>query len=83
MHTIERLVDIHEIYHEANINEYARGVEILAKYPDAKRIEVRSHNDIPELFGFSGSAEDWLWNKKNVLILGSKKALQARPKSRS
>ncbi|TDS06784.1 spore photoproduct lyase family protein [Sphingobacterium paludis] len=81
--SIERLVDIHEIYHEADIHDFARGREILSKYPDARRIEVRSHNDIPELFGFSGSAEDWLWNKKNVLILGSKKALQARPNSRS
>jgi spore photoproduct lyase len=81
--SIDHLLTIHEIYHEANVREFARGREILAKYPDARLIEVESHNKIPELFGFEGSVEDWIWNKKNVLILGSKKALQARPNTRS
>jgi spore photoproduct lyase len=81
--TIDHLLTIHEIYHERNVSEYARGREILAKYPDAKLVEVTSHNQIPELFGFEGSVEDWLWNKKNVLILGTKKALNARPNTRS
>jgi spore photoproduct lyase len=69
--SIDHLLTIHEIYHEANVREFARGREILAKYPDARLIEVESHNKIPELFGFEGSVEDWIWNKKNVLILGS------------
>ncbi|RFZ85060.1 spore photoproduct lyase family protein [Mucilaginibacter terrenus] len=81
--TIDHLLAIHEIYHEPNVREFARGREILAKYPDAKLIEVPAHNQIPELFGFEGSVEDWLWNKKNVLILGTKKGLSARPNTRS
>ncbi|WP_295771755.1 spore photoproduct lyase family protein [uncultured Mucilaginibacter sp.] len=81
--TIDQLLTIHEIYHEPNIREFARGREILAKYPDAKLIEVPAHNKIPELFGFEGAVEDWLWNKKNVLVLGSKHSLSARPNTRS
>jgi len=81
--TIDHLLTIHEIYHEPNVLGYARGREILAKYPEAKLIEVASHNQIPELFGFEGSVEDWLWNKKNILILGTKKALSARQNNRS
>lgn len=81
--TIDHLLTIHEIYHEPDVREYARGREILAKYPNAKLIEVNTHNNIPELFGFAGAVEDWLWNKKNVLILGTKHALSARPNTRS
>ncbi len=62
--TIDDLLTIHEIYQEPNIRDYTRGREVLAKYPDAKLIEVVSHNQIPKLFGFEGSVEDWLWNKK-------------------
>jgi spore photoproduct lyase len=80
---ISQLLTIHEIYHEPTIREFARGREILAKYPDAKLIEVQSHNNIPELFGFEGAVDDWLWNKKNILILGEKHALSARPNTRS
>lgn len=81
--TINHLLTINEIYHEPNVHEYKRGREILLKYPTAQLIEVASHNQIPKLFGFQGSVEDWIWNKKNVLILGTKKALQARPNTRS
>src|SRR3982750_4292374 len=81
--TIDDLLTIHQIYHEANVREYQRGREILAKYPEAELIEVLAHNHIPQLFGFEGSVEDWIWNKKNVLILGAKKALSARPNTRS
>jgi spore photoproduct lyase family protein len=44
---------------------------------------VASHWKIPELFGFEGSVNDWIRNKRNVLILGIKKSLSARPNSRS
>jgi spore photoproduct lyase len=81
--TIDDLLTIHEIYLEPEVRDYARGRQILAKYPEAKLIEVASHWKIPELFGFEGSVEDWLWNKKNVLILGTKKSLTARPNTRS
>ncbi|MEJ2881027.1 spore photoproduct lyase family protein [Pedobacter sp. GR22-6] len=80
---ISALLSIHQIYHEPDIWQYPRAAEIRAKYPNAELIEVPAHNQIPELFGFEGSVKDWLWNKKNVLILGVKKALSARRNERS
>ncbi len=41
--TIDNLIDIKEIYLEPVIKGYARGREILAKYPEAQIIEVPSH----------------------------------------
>jgi spore photoproduct lyase len=81
--TIDQLLQIKEIYLEPDVYQYPRGLEILNKYPDANLIEVASHWKIPELFGFEGSVEDWISNKKNVLILGVKKSLNARPNTRS
>lgn len=81
--TIEHLLQIKEIYLEPEVFQYPRGQEILQKYPGAKLVEVASHWKIPELFGFQGSVEDWIHNKRNVLILGVKKSLNARPNSRS
>ena len=57
---IAQLLTIHEIHHEADFLDYARGREILGKYPDAKLIEVRTQNEIPELIGFAGQVEYWL-----------------------
>jgi spore photoproduct lyase family protein len=80
---IDQLLRIEEIYLEPAVRDYARGREVLAKYPDAKIIEVASHWQIPELHGNQGSVEDWMRIKKNVLILGIKKSLTARPNERS
>ena len=38
------LLEIGRIYHEPNVGEYARGHEILARFPDAERIEVPSQS---------------------------------------
>ena len=81
--TIEDLLNIREIYLEPAVREYARGKEILTKYPEAKLIEVPSHWKIPELHGNEGSVEDWMKIKRNVLILGVKKNLAVRPNTRS
>ncbi|MDB5191451.1 MAG: radical domain protein [Segetibacter sp.] len=81
--TIDDLLSIKEIYFEPEVRNYKRGQEILEKYPDASLVEVPSHWQIPELHGFHGSIEDWTKIKKNVLILGVKKSLTARPNSRS
>ncbi|WP_207496799.1 spore photoproduct lyase family protein [Aridibaculum aurantiacum] len=81
--TIDDLLNIKEIYLEPEIRKYQRGLDILAKYPGANLIEVPSHWKIPELHGFAGSIEDWTKIKKNVLVLGVKKSLAARPNSRS
>jgi spore photoproduct lyase len=81
--TIEDLLDIKEIYMEPEVVNYERGREILAKYAGAKLIESPSHWKIPELHGFRGSVDDWIKNKKNILVLGIKKSLSARPNTRS
>ena len=77
------LIDIGKIYLEAGVPDYARGREILARYPDAERIPVASHWKIPSLHGNEGSAEDWLAIKRGCLVLGTKKALTFRPNGRS
>ncbi|WP_207534065.1 spore photoproduct lyase family protein [Desertivirga arenae] len=81
--TVDDLLDIKEIYLEPDVRKYKRGLDILEKYSGAELKEVESHWKIPELFGFEGSVEDWISNKKNVLILGIKKSLSARPNTRS
>src|SRR4051794_4787969 len=81
--TIEDLLDIKEIYLEPEVYNYTRGNEILTKYAGIKLIEVPSHWKIPELHGNEGSIEDWIQIKRNVLILGVKKSLSARPNTRS
>ncbi|HEY0896195.1 MAG TPA: spore photoproduct lyase family protein [Sphingobacteriaceae bacterium] len=80
---IDHLLRIKEIYLEPEVYKHQRGLEILEKYPGAQIHEVASHWKIPQLFGFEGSVADWISNKRDVLILGIKKSLTARPNSRS
>jgi spore photoproduct lyase family protein len=77
------LLDIGTIYHEPNVEKYARGREILARFPDAQRIEVPSHWNIAGLHGNEGESENWLRNKRTVLVVGVRKSLQFRPNGRS
>jgi spore photoproduct lyase family protein len=77
------LLDIQAIYHEPNIEQYTRAREILARFPQAERIEIDSHWKIPSLHGNEGSVDDWIGNKRNILILGAKASLSARENSRS
>jgi spore photoproduct lyase family protein len=77
------LLDVRTLYVEPAVAEYERGREILARFPDAERIEVESHWRIPGLFGNPGNAEDWLRIKKHALVLGVKKSLTCRPNGRS
>jgi spore photoproduct lyase len=79
----ERLLDIKTIYHEPGIEQYARAGEILDRYPAADRIEVPSHQNIPGLHGNAGNVKDWVRVKRDVLVLGAKKSLTARPNERS
>ena len=53
------LLRIEKIYHEPNVGGYARGREILGRFPDAGRVEVPSHWNIPELHGDAGDVGDW------------------------
>jgi spore photoproduct lyase family protein len=78
-----RLLDVRTIYLEPAVEDFARGREVLERFPDAERIEVPSHWLIPGLHGNPGNAEDWLAIKKHTLVLGVKKSLTCRPNGRS
>ncbi len=77
------LLDIHTIYYEPAILDYPRGQEILNNYPNAERIEVASHWNIPELHGNEAAVEDWNKVKRDVLVLGVKKTVKCTPFYRS
>ncbi len=83
MTATHNLLDIRTIYHEPAVEEYARGREILARFPDAERIAVPSHWNIPELHGNEAAAEDWNRVKETTLVLGVKKTLRCTPYERS
>lgn len=77
------LLDIRRIYVEPAAAELPRGREILARFPDAQRVEVESHNRIPELYGDETNVNRWVRIKREALVLGVKKTLAARPNGRS
>nr|WP_179519535.1 spore photoproduct lyase family protein [Nocardioides perillae] len=77
------MLDVRTIFHEPGIDRFARGAEVLARFPDAERVEVLSHQAIPALHGNAGAVADWVRNKREVLVLGEKKSLAARPNGRS
>lgn len=77
------LLNVKQIYLEPAVETYRRGREVLARFPDAERIEVASHWKIPELHRNAGLAEDWLRVKRDTLVLGVKKGLTMRPNGRS
>jgi spore photoproduct lyase family protein len=75
------LLDIARIYLEPAVETYARGREILARFPGAERVPVASHWRIPELR--EGDPGDYLRAKRQSLVLGVKKGLAFRPNGRS
>ena len=77
------LLRVSRIYHEPAVHEYARGREIVERFPAAELIEVRSHWNIPELHGDENGVGDWNRTKKTVLVLGVKKVLGIRSFYRS
>jgi spore photoproduct lyase len=77
------LFDVKTIYYEPNIPYFPRGQQILARFPEAEKIEVASHWNIPELNGNEALAEDWNKTKRNVLVLGVKKTVKCTPFYRS
>lgn len=81
--SIARLLDVGTIYHEPDIDQFDRARQIFERFPDAERIEVPSHMNIPGLYGNEGNVRDWLKIKRNVLVLGTKKSLSARRNERS
>lgn len=79
----KNLLDIDTIYLEPSAADFERGREILARFPNAQHIKVPSHWKIPGLHGNEGNARDWLQIKKNVLVLGTRKALKMDANNRS
>jgi spore photoproduct lyase family protein len=71
------------IYYEPAAVETERGREVLARFPEAERVEVSSHQNIPGLFGNEGAVKDWLRIKRTVLVLGIRKTFTVRPNGRS
>lgn len=76
------LIDPKLIYLEPAVREFARGRDVLARFPDAEQIEVPSHWKIDALSD-PALAEDWLRVKRDILVLGVKKGLAMRPNGRS
>ncbi len=52
------LLRVERIYHEPGVADYARGREVLGRFPHAERIEVPSHWNIRELHGDAGGVGD-------------------------
>ncbi len=77
------LLDIRRIYVEPAAADLPRGKEVLARFPDAERVEVESHQRIPELYGDETNVRRWVRIKQEALVLGVKKSLTARPNGRS
>ena len=75
------LLDIRRIYLEPAAADLPRGREVLARFPDAERIEVESHWRIPDLR--EADPADFLKPKREVLVLGVKKGMTFRPNGRS
>ncbi len=77
------LVDVTRIYYEPAAAELPRGRQVLDRWPDATRVPVESHWRIPELHGDETNVDRWVRIKREALVLGIKKSLQARPNGRS
>ncbi|GHG91777.1 spore photoproduct lyase family protein [Comamonas sp. JC664] len=80
---LDRLLKVSRIYVQTGVEEHQRGREILARFPDAERIPVASHQGIPGLFGNEGNAEAWNRIKGSTLVLGVKKTMSFTPNGRS
>ncbi|MBP2294542.1 spore photoproduct lyase family protein [Azospirillum rugosum] len=76
-------LDVARIFVEPAAAAHPRGQAILGRFPDAERIEVPSHWNIPDLHGDEQAVESWVRTKRTVLVLGVKKGLACRPNGRS
>jgi len=74
------LLDVRRIYLEPAAAELPRGQEVLARWPDAERIEVLSHQAVPYT---AADVDRWVRIKTEDLVLGVKRSLTARPNGRS
>lgn len=77
------LLDVREIYAEPEAMASDRGRDILARFPQARVVEVASHWRIPHLHGNEGNIGRWVRVKTEVLVLGVRKTFTTRPNGRS
>ncbi|MGN6331026.1 MAG: spore photoproduct lyase family protein [Motilibacteraceae bacterium] len=77
------LLDVRRIYLQPEAAALPRGQEVLGRFPDADRVEVASHRNIPELHGDEANAARWVRIKTEALVLGVKTSLTARRNGRS
>ena len=80
---LERLLRVSRIYLEPEAGQHPRGQDILARFPEAERVEVRSHWNIPGLHGNEGNVESWNRIKGSTLVLGVKKTMRFETNGRS
>ncbi|MCW2614400.1 MAG: Spore photoproduct lyase [Frankiales bacterium] len=77
---LSRLLQVRRIYVEPAAADLPRGQDVLARWPDAERIEIASHTAVP--YG-PQDVDRWVRVKTEDLVLGVKKSLTARPNGRS
>lgn len=77
------LLNIKRILYEPKVLTYSRGQEILSRFPEAERIEVSSHWNIPDLHGNQELVDDWVRIKRDILVLGVRKTVPVRVNGRS
>jgi spore photoproduct lyase family protein len=77
------MLDLRRIYIEPAAEMHPRGQEILARFPEAERVPVRSHWQIPELHGDANLADHWNSVKRTTLVLGVRRSMASRPNGRS
>ena len=77
------MLDVECIYLEPAVRDFARGREILDRWPGAELVEVDSHWKIGHLHGNAGNVADWNRIKRTTLVLGVKKSRSSRPNGRS
>jgi spore photoproduct lyase len=80
---LRHLLKVRTVYYEPAVLDHERGREVLAKHPDAERVEVPGHWNIPGLHGNEGNVSDWNRVKGTVLVLGVKKGMTFVPNGRS
>ncbi|MFB6773847.1 spore photoproduct lyase family protein [Streptomyces sp. NPDC056337] len=78
-----RLLPVREIHAEPAAAASPRGRQGLARFPEARVVEVDSHWRIPGLHGNEGNVERWVRIKGETLVLGERKTLATRPNGRS
>ncbi|MGW3867751.1 spore photoproduct lyase family protein, partial [Streptomyces sp. NPDC005047] len=78
-----RLLPVREIHAEPAAAASPRGRQVLARFPEARVVEVDSHWRIPGLHGNEGNVDRWVRIKGETLVLGERKTLATRPNGRS